>query len=156
LNSTSTDMTLPRRATAADWPALQVLLQTSQLPLEGAQAHLAHYLVVDGEAGTLAACAGVELYGRVGLLRSVAVAPRAQGQGLARRLVRQLVDDAIGRGLQGLYLLTTTAPDYFARLGFTRQALADAPAALQASAELQGACPASAVFMALRLEASKP
>lgn len=143
-----------RPATAADWSAVAALLQAHGLPLDGAQEHLPWLLLALDEAGQLLACAGVEPHGDCGLLRSVAVAPAHQGRGLARRLVLQLVDDARRRGWRSLHLLTTTAPDWFARLGFQREDRTRAPAALQASAEFRGACPASAAFMSLPLQES--
>lgn len=141
-----------RPATAADWNAVAALLQRLGLPLDGAQQHLPWLLLALDDTGQLLACAGVEPHGDVGLLRSVAVAPAHQGRGLARRLVLQLVDDARRRGWRSLHLLTTTAPDWFARLGFRHEDRTRAPAALQASAEFRGACPASAVFMSLALQ----
>lgn len=145
----STPVTL-RQAGAADWPAVRALLQAHGLPLDGAQAHLSTFLLAV-RGGEVVGCAGAEVHGTVALLRSVAVAPGLQRQGIGRRLVERLIQEARGRDIATLYLLTTTAPDYFARLGFQRLAAAEAPAALKASAEFQGACPASAVLMALSL-----
>jgi amino-acid N-acetyltransferase len=61
------------------------------------------------------------------------------------------VELARSGGARELYLLTTTAEGYFPRLGFERIARDELPAALAASEELRGACPASAVTMRLRL-----
>lgn len=145
----STPVTL-RQAGAADWPAVRALLLAHGLPLEGAQAHLSTFLLAV-RGGEVVGCAGAEVHGTVALLRSVAVAPDLQRQGIGQRLVERLVQEARGHDIATLYLLTTTAQDYFARLGFQRLAAAEAPAALKASAEFQGACPASAVLMALTL-----
>ncbi len=54
--------------------------------------------------------------------------------------------DAV-RALLASVLLTTTAEDWFPRFGFVRIARDAVPAALHASAELRGACPASAAVM---------
>lgn len=137
-----------RQAGPADWPAISALLSALQLPLDGAREHLAHFLLAH-QGGELVGCAGIERHGDIGLLRSVAVAPGLQRQGLGRRLLAPLLAEARQRGLRQVYLLTTTAADYFARLGFTRVERAALPAALQASAELRGACPASATAMLL-------
>jgi len=48
-------------------------------------------------------------------------------------------------------LLTTTAGDYFARHGFVQSHRPMTPCALNESAEFQGACPDTAVFMELTL-----
>jgi amino-acid N-acetyltransferase len=135
-----------RPATAEDWPAIASLLKRYNLPLEGAQAHLEHFLVaLDATTGTLEGVAGLECYGDVGLLRSVAVAERQRGVGAA--LVERILEQARLSGLQQVVLLTTTAADYFLRFGFHRIERSEAPAAVHASQEFQGACPASATVM---------
>lgn len=145
--------TLPislRQAGPADWPAISALLGAHGLPLDGAREHLAHFLLAQ-QGGELVGCAGIERYGDIGLLRSVAVAPWLQQQGIGTRLLATLLEEARRRGLRRLFLLTTTAAGYFERLGFERVERAALPAALQASVELRGACPASATAMALLL-----
>lgn len=139
-----------RPAAAADWPAIAALLQALQLPTEGAQAHLATYLLAT-QGDDLVGCAGAEVYGSVALLRSVAVAPGRQKQGIGRLLVERLLLEARARDIASLYLLTVTAPEYFAQYGFKRRPIAEVPAALKASAEFQGACPACAALMSLTL-----
>jgi N-acetylglutamate synthase-like GNAT family acetyltransferase len=64
-------------------------------------------------------------------------------------LLTALVRETRRRQVLRLFLLTDTAPEYFARFGFRHEPIARAPQALKASAEFQGACPASAVFMCL-------
>jgi N-acetylglutamate synthase-like GNAT family acetyltransferase/NADPH-dependent 2,4-dienoyl-CoA reductase/sulfur reductase-like enzyme len=139
-----------RQAGASDWPAVQALLLANKLPTEGAQAHLATYLLATHH-GEVVGCAGAEVYGSVALLRSVAVAPGLHKQGLGRLLVERLLQEARSRDIAALYLLTVTAPEYFAQYGFKRMKIEDAPPALKASAEFQGACPACAALMALVL-----
>lgn len=152
------DFTL-RAAGAADWPAVQALLQAHGLPTAGAREHLATFLLAVA-GGELVGCAGAEVHGGQGdlaLLRSVAVAPGLQGQGIGQALVQRLLHEATRRGIRRVALLTTSAADWFTRFGFGRVDEAEAPAlrrALAASAELQGACPASATLMALTLPAA--
>jgi N-acetylglutamate synthase-like GNAT family acetyltransferase len=139
-----------RQAGAADWPAIAALLQAHQLPLDGAQAHL-HTFLLAVKGVEVIGVAGAEVHGDIALLRSVAVAPDLQSQGVGALLVGTLVDQARRRGIQRLYLLTTTAAAYFERHGFAAIPRADAPGALQGSAEFQGACPAGAVLMVATL-----
>ena len=139
-----------RPATAADWPVIEALLQALGLPLAGAREHLAEMMVAR-RGSVVVACAGIERYGPDGLLRSVAVDPRCQGMGIGRALVDALLRRARGDGITRLWLLTTTAPDYFAALGFREVERAAVPTAMQASAEFQGACPATARLMSLPL-----
>jgi N-acetylglutamate synthase-like GNAT family acetyltransferase len=139
-----------RQAHASDWPAVQALLLANRLPTQGAHDHLATYLLAVSGAEVVG-CAGAEVYGDVALLRSVAVAPGLHGQGIGNELVTRILEEAQRRNVRTLHLLTATAADYFGRYGFRNAKMADAPAALKASAEFQGACPDSASFMSLAL-----
>lgn len=140
-----------RQAHPADWPAVQALLQANGLPLEGAREHLATFLLA--QAGPeVVGCAGAEPYGDVALLRSVAIAPGLHKQGIGRQLVSLLLEEVRRRNFKAVYLLTTTARDYFLGHGFKPTHRDAAPAALKQSAEFQGACPSSADFMVLTLQ----
>jgi L-amino acid N-acyltransferase YncA len=134
------------RARAADWDAVGRLLALCDLPLAGAQEHLACFHVAR-EGGALVAAAGYEARGDAVLLRSFAVAPSHRGSGVGARLLDRLEADAQAAGARAAYLLTTTADEYFLRHGYRRMPREEAPPGLHASAEFQGACPASAVFM---------
>jgi len=143
-----------RQAGATDWPAVEALLLANKLPTEGARQHLATYLLALSN-GEVVGCAGAEVYGDIALLRSVAVAPGLQRQGIGQLLVERLLLEATRRQVSRIFLLTVTAPEYFARYGFKRGKIEQAPEALRASAEFQGACPACAAFMSLTLAETK-
>lgn len=135
-----------RPAIAEDWPAIETMLLSARLPLDGARDHLAAFVV--GESDGVARCVGgYERYGDVALLRSVAIAKRWRGQGIGSQLLQVLKGRAHADGIGSLYLLTTTAADFFARHGFIEVDRATAPAVLQGSREFQGVCPASATLM---------
>ncbi|GGM58489.1 hypothetical protein GCM10008956_37600 [Deinococcus arenae] len=144
-----------REATADDLPVMEALLIAAELSLEGVQAHLADFvLAVQGDE--VLGVAGLERYGPHGLLRSVAVRADHQGRGLGQALTWEMIERATAAGLETLTLLTTTAAGFFPKQGFhpvTRDAL---PAALQASSQLQGGCPASAVILHLALPQRSP
>lgn len=142
-----------RQAGSADWPAVESLLLANKLPTEGAREHLATYLLAISN-GEVVGCAGAEVYGTVALLRSVAVAPGLHKKGIGRLLVERMIQEARSRDIASLHLLTVTAPEYFAIYGFKRGKIEEAPVALKASAEFQGACPACAAFMSLQLRAA--
>ncbi len=88
----------------------------------------------------------------VALLRSVAVVGAEEGRGVGEALVRRTLSTAAAQGVREVYLLTTTAAGYFPRFGFQVVERSALPAALEASTELRGACPASATAMRLTLE----
>lgn len=135
-----------RRAVRTDWPAIQRLLSSRKLPTDGAQEHLREFLLAEGRGG-LVGCIGLERYGSIGLLRSLAVERGSSGEGIGSRLVQALLEQACQSGVGSLYLLTTTGADFFPRFGFVAVPRSGLPAALEASAELRGACPASAIVM---------
>lgn len=134
-------------AQAADLPDIRALLQADKLPQEDlTPAHLADFVVLR-DGATLVAVAGLERHGADGLLRSVAVAPGRRGGGLGAGLVQAVEARARAAGIGALYLLTTTAADFFARRGYRRIERREAPAPLQASREFSALCPASATCM---------
>ena len=142
--------TLLRQALPSDWDAIAALLTEAQLPLDGARELAHHFQVADG-GGQLLGCAVVERYGSAGLLRSVAVSATRRSGGVGHALVSDLITSARASGLDALYLLTTTAAGYFARLGFEVIERRAVPHALLASVEFRSACPASATVMRLQL-----
>lgn len=99
-----------RPATPSDWPAIAALLETNKLPLDGAQDHLGTYLLAT-QCKEIIGCAGAEVYGDLALLRSVAIAPRLQRQGVGKQLVFRLLQEAKRRQITKVYLLSVTAPE---------------------------------------------
>ena len=95
----------------------------------------------------LAAAIGFERFGTVGLLRSLAVAPAFRGRGLAQVLVAHVERLAKAQGVATLYLLTTSADGFFARLGYAELERSEAPPVIRATAQFAGLCPASSIFM---------
>ncbi|MBI4539507.1 MAG: GNAT family N-acetyltransferase [Gemmatimonadetes bacterium] len=137
-----------RDATPADLPAALRLVAASGLPTAGIRDHFHEFLVAELD-GRVVGVAGLECYEAAALLRSVAVDPELRG----RKLGTQLTEAALARcrhpGCEAVYLLTESAEPFFAHFGFRTVARASLPAALAASEELRGACPASAVCMEL-------
>jgi amino-acid N-acetyltransferase len=76
-----------------------------------------------------------------------------RGNGIGDQLLDAVKARARLQGAESLYLLTTTAAAFFSQRGFVQLDRNDAPAALQASREFQGACPASATMMVAVLAA---
>ena len=100
-----------------------------------------------GDGADLIGVVGLEIYGTVALLRSLAVAPAWQGRGLGSALVAHAERAARQRGVQALYLLTTTAEAFFVRRGYVRLPREAAPTVLRQTTEFAALCPASAVCL---------
>jgi len=90
---------------------------------------------------------GVEMYHRTGLLRSLAVDHASRESGCGRKLVAHAEAWANEHGIESFYLLTTTAHDFFKRLGYTAISRSLAPNPVAGSAQFSGVCPESAIFM---------
>ena len=140
-----------RRAKAEDIDKVAELLSAAKLPLAGVSECIKRFFVADA-SGTIVGSVGIEKHGNYGLLRSAAVSEALRGRGVGRRLVDEAIDDARDEGIRALYLLTTTAQDYFPEFGFERIDRELVPVELNASAELQGACPSSATVMRVGLD----
>ena len=103
----------------AEWSELAnvlALLRTCDLPVDGVEENLESFLVAR-ENEALVGTIGLERYGDVGLLRSLAVASSGRGHGLGGRLVKMLLGYAKERGVTTIYLLTETAEAFFPRFG---------------------------------------
>jgi amino-acid N-acetyltransferase len=111
---------------------------------------LATFFAADDD-GRVPGVVGLELHGRVGLLRSLAVDSRHRSAGLGSALVAHAEAFARSRGVTALYLLTTTAAAFFRRRGYEPIPRALAPPEIQATSEFGRLCPASAVLMIKRL-----
>ena len=135
-----------RPATTGDLPAVEQLLVTTGLPVDGVDENFRDFIVAE-EENEIAGVIGLERYGPTALLRSAAVAPDSRGTGIGGRLVETILERAVAHGVREVYLLTTTAADYFPRFGFTETPRSNAPEQLRASREFQGACPATAILM---------
>ena len=140
-----------RHAEPGDRAEALRLLRSFDLPTAGVPEAMSGFLIAEGTDGDVAGLVGLEVHGRHGLLRSLAVDPRYRGRGLGGALVAEVVETARRARLEGLYLLTTTADDYFLRHGFRVVDRDTAPEAVRRSVEFSEACPASAVAMSLPL-----
>jgi amino-acid N-acetyltransferase len=97
----------------------------------------------DGPTGLV----GVEVLGEHALLRSLIVVPGFRLRGAGKALVETAERHARSRGVRELYLLTTSAEEFFARRGYARIARSEAPEAVRTTREFSDICPANSVFM---------
>lgn len=121
------------------------LLSKHHLPPDGLSDHIGTLLVAR-QGGRIVGSAALEVYADGALLRSVAVAPTLQRHQLGRELTHAAIRLAEDRRVPAIYLLTTTAADYFPRFGFERVTRGDVPG-VQQSVEFTSACPSTATVM---------
>jgi amino-acid N-acetyltransferase len=126
------------------------LLATTGLPSEGVRSGAAQFYVA-AAGDEVVGVGGLELYGDAGLLRSVAVRDSARGAGVGTAVCDELEETARAEGTTELYLLTTSAADFFADRGYEKIERVDAPRAIRETTQFDGRCPAAAVCMRTRL-----
>ena len=132
-------------------PAVEDLLAKANLPVEGVKKAIGLFVVAENN-GKVVGVAGVERCGDFGLLRSVAVDPAVKGRGVGAAMTEWLIADSEASGLRALYLLTTTAEDYFPSFGFEKTARDTVPAEIKQSSEFKDICPSSATVMYRKLQ----
>ncbi len=126
---------------------VQELLSSAGLPTADLTPELLPNFFVRRQGDAPIGVVGLELFGDVGLLRSLAVAAGHRGRRVGGDLLRRAEAHARHRGVRSLYLLTTTAEGYFLARGYARSERDSAPAPIRATAEFSGLCPATAAFL---------
>lgn len=126
---------------------LTQLLAACNLPVSDLSCAQSLHLFGAFSGSDLIGTIGLEITVPVALLRSLAVASAYRSQGVGERLVALAERHAAMNGVDALYLLTTTAAPFFTKLGYAMAERANAPAAIQSTAQFSGLCPASSTFM---------
>ena len=134
-----------RTGCAGDLPGVSALLKGCGLPADdlGSDSLSCFELAVDVQ-GRIVGGAGFDRAGSDALLRSLVVTADWRGRGLGEQLVARREAAAKVAGVGRLFLLTTSAADYFRRLGYHDVPRAEVPAAIAAHAQFRSLCPASA------------
>lgn len=108
---------------------------------------LKHFLVARQKDGAVIGVVGFERYGKAGLLRSLVVDPFYRGEGLGKELVSGLEASSRKLGVKTQFLLTTTAADFFQKLGYSATQRSAVPEAIANTEEFKSICPVSAVCL---------
>ena len=135
-----------RPASFADFELVTNLLAKSNLPREKIEEQFNNFLLLFDAQSNLLACAGLEIYGSEGLLRSVAV-EKHQNKGLGSLLVKRIEDQAKLQHLREIYLLTETAEDFFSKHRYRVISRDNVPHSIQNSFEYSSSCKISARVM---------
>lgn len=140
-----------RTATSQNLDAVADLLKKADLPAGDLPDVFGESFAIAVEDDSIVGAAGIECHGDVGLLRSVAVRADQRGKGVAEALTRNRIEWARSRGISELILLTTSASEYFPRLGFKKISRDSVPQEIQKTGQFTSLCPSSAIAMRLRL-----
>jgi amino-acid N-acetyltransferase len=125
------------------------LLQQHKLPVSDIDDDKLLYLLINDEK--VIGTAGLEIFEDCALLRSVSVLKEEQGKGYGKVINEQIESYAKESGINCLYLLTTTAKDFFDKQGYCVIKREESPEALKQTAEFTSLCPSSAVVMKKRI-----
>jgi amino-acid N-acetyltransferase len=131
-------------------PYVEELLAENDLPSADVRSKPECFYVACGDDGAVG-IGGIEVHGTAGLLRSVVVERSARGEGHGTVLCERLEAIAADEGVGTLYLLTTTAREFFAERGYEEIGRDEVPDAIRGTAEFADLCPATAACMRKRL-----
>jgi amino-acid N-acetyltransferase len=106
-------------ATPADKSQIRRLLTKCELPTLYLHRHLKSFMVAK-VSKKIVGVIGVEVHGRVGLLRSLCVDQSYRGQGLAKMLNAKMLAYARVRKMDRLYVFTWDADKFASKLGFRK------------------------------------
>ena len=127
------------------------LLEAAQLPTADlSDGHLDHFFYL-GPPAAPTGLVGCEIHGSDGLLRSLVVTPVNRGAGTGSALVEHVEAYARKQGVRAMYLLTTTAEEFFARRGYSSVDRDQVPDSIRSTAEYSEICPASSAIMVKHL-----
>lgn len=136
-----------RPAAAEDLQDVKTLLSECDLPVDGLEQQFEGSYCVAERHGEIVGVGGVEVYNPYGLLRSVAVSPARQRQSIGKAVIKDRLTWAKSKGLSVVFLLTTTAAEYFERLGFRAIDRDAVPSEIRKSSGFSSVCPESAIAM---------
>ena len=140
-----------RQATKDDLQQVRLILENSNLILQGIEDIIDDFIVLHDE-DSLHGCVGLEVYGDVALLRSLAVKLAFQKKGYGLQLLKEIEMHAKSRNVNTLFLLTNTAESFFAKYGYLVESRERAPKSIIETEEFSELCPESSIFMKKDLE----
>jgi amino-acid N-acetyltransferase len=127
--------------------AILELLAGASLPTEDlTDEHLENFFFIGPRAAPIG-LVGLEICGMDALLRSLVVAPDNRAAGAGSALVEHAENHARVRGVEAVFLLTTSAEQFFARRGFRRIERSEAPESIRSTREFSDICPTTSAFM---------
>lgn len=141
------------RIIPADQPyiaAALALLRNSDLPVKDIQASTRIFILED--EGNVIGTVGIEHNGSEGLLRSLSVHPSRRSWGFGKELVQYIEQFARQHGVKDLYLLTTTASQFFYQRNYQVISREDVGPFIRQTSEFNSVCLSSAVIMKKSLQ----
>jgi N-acetylglutamate synthase-like GNAT family acetyltransferase len=136
---------------AGERAALQAALRKAKLPTDDVEAPGRLFWRFETQDEVPVGFGGLEVHGEDGLLRSLVTLPPVRNRGVGTAMVAALEFEARLHGCRTLWLITTTAGDFFQRVGYARCERAQVPPAIRDTAQFSSLCPANADVLMKRL-----
>lgn len=137
------------KAATKDLDLIAELLKQNDLPYQDIKtAGKDFFLAYDNSL--FIGCVGLEKFDRIALLRSMTVKEEYRNKGYGKLICSLLMEYAKTQDIKELYLLTTTAKDFFEKIGFEIIERNSAPDTIKNTTEFLALCPASAICMEIK------
>ena len=131
-----------RSISLSEYPIAEIL-QANDLPIDDLKtAPIQFYGIFENDK--MKGIGDFETYGKCAILRSIAVPKEFRGMGYGKEVVSFVEKTAKEKQINTLYLLTTTAYQYFQKYGYQTITLDTCPPDILSSAEFSKLCPSSA------------
>ncbi|QAU14434.1 GNAT family N-acetyltransferase [Halorubrum sp. BOL3-1] len=125
---------------------LEALLRRNELPVSDLREAPAKFYHATSE-GERVGAGGFEVHGEAGLLRSLVVEDPKRGRGYGSDLCELLESEARTAGIETLYLLTTTASEFFVEEGYVAVDRETTPESIRNTTQFEELCPQSATCL---------
>jgi amino-acid N-acetyltransferase len=132
-----------------DIESIAQLLKKNDLPYSDIVESQVEFIVAKNDIKIIG-CIGIEKYGAESLLRSFVVDSNYRKKGFGKELYNRLLLHGVQNEIKTLHLLTTSAKEYFIKVGFGIHDRNRAPEIIQNSTEFKSLCPSSSVYMVLK------
>ncbi len=139
-------------ASPTDITYVRDLLAGAGLPIDDLEDSGKTLFLIARDDDRVIGAVGLDVYVMSGLLRSLVVNADERERGVGAQLTLNLERLAKSQGVDCLYLLTTTAEQFFAARGYRRFDRKRVPQDIAATTEFRLLCPASAVCMCKQLD----
>jgi len=136
-----------RPAEATDWPDICRLLDAAELPVADLMPQMLADFLLAESGGLTVGLVGLQIFDKIGLLRSLVVAGSARGTGVGSELLAAIETAARNAGIGELWLLTIDAEKFFLGHEFEIASRDRAPGSICSTAEFCDLCPGDAYLM---------
>lgn len=133
-----------------DIQAIEKILKNEGLPYQDVNAENIEFFKAFADK-EFVGIVGLENFSDEALLRSMVIFDKFRNNGFGREIINQILKKAKVNGVNEIFILTTTAKDFFERLGFEIIARKNVPESIKLTTEFSSLCPESAICMHINL-----